>query len=63
MNNENKPVLSRTSEMKIGKVTYIVKSHYKPDGRETAEQKFLRFVSDRVAAEINKPGNIAVSVI
>ena len=58
---ENKPVLSRTTEMKIGKVNYIVTSHYKENGRETAEQKLLRYVTARVAEELKKPENAAIS--
>jgi len=49
MNTENTPVRSRTTEMKIGKMTYIVTAHYKENARETAEQKLLRYVSERVA--------------
>ena len=49
----NKPVLSQTSEIKIGKVTYIVNTHYKKDGRETAEDKLFRLVSNRISVELN----------
>jgi hypothetical protein len=49
--------------MKIGKVTYIVTSHYKPDGRETAEQKYLKYVANRVAEELKNAENTAISVI
>ena len=49
MNTNNN--LSKTSEIKIGNVTYIVTSHYKEDGNETAEDKLFRFVSDCIAAE------------
>jgi hypothetical protein len=52
-----KPVLSKTSEMKIGRVTYIVNSHYKADGRETADEKYLRYITNRVTDEVKKPVN------
>ena len=48
---ENKK-LSQTSEMVIGKITYIVTTHFKETARETAEDKLLRIVTDRIAAEI-----------
>jgi hypothetical protein len=60
---EKKPVLSRTTEMKIGRVNYIVTANYKPDGRETAEQKYLKYVTNRVAEEIKsgvKPAEVLV---
>jgi len=49
---QNKPILTQRSEMRIGKVNYIVTSHYKENGRETADQKFMRYVNGRVAAEL-----------
>ncbi|GHU53423.1 hypothetical protein FACS1894132_05540 [Clostridia bacterium] len=45
-------VRSKTTEMKIGKVNYIVTTHCNPSGRETAEQKYLRYVTERVAEEL-----------
>jgi hypothetical protein len=48
----NTPILSRTTEVKIGRVNYIVTSHYKKDGRETADQKYMRYVSGRVKEEL-----------
>jgi hypothetical protein len=57
MDTENKPILSKTSEMKIGKVTYIVTARYKESGRETAEQKLLRYVSARVSDELKSTKN------
>jgi len=53
-------VNSKTTEMKIGKVTYIVTSFYKENGRETAEQKLQRYVTDRVSDELKKPINTAL---
>jgi hypothetical protein len=47
--------LSKTSEMVIGNCTYIVTTHYKENGRETAEDKLLRYVSGRISAELKKP--------
>jgi hypothetical protein len=60
MENEKKPVRSRTSEMMIGKVKYIVTTHYNENGRETAEQKLLRIVSNRVAEEMKRPENAVI---
>lgn len=41
--------LSNTSEMIIGKTRYIVTTHFKENGRETAEDKLLKFVTDRIS--------------
>ncbi len=60
MNAENKPVLSQTSEMRIGKVNYIVTAHYKEDGRETAEQKLMRYLASRVSDELKIPENAVI---
>ena len=51
MSDENKPVRSQTSEIKFGNITYIVNTHYKENGRETAEQKLLRYVTNRISAD------------
>jgi hypothetical protein len=48
----NTPVLSKTTEVKIGRVNYIVTSHYKETGRETSDQKYMRYVSGRVNEEL-----------
>ena len=47
------PRLTETRTV-INGVEYIVKSFFKEDARETAEQKLLRLVKDCVAAEIKK---------
>jgi len=52
MKTVTKQITSRTSEMNIGNITYIVTTHYNKDGRETAEQKLLRLVTDRVSSEL-----------
>jgi len=57
MKNIIKPVLSKTTEMKIGKVNYIVTTHYNKNGCETAEQKLLRLITDRIAEDAKKPQN------
>ncbi|GHU55412.1 hypothetical protein FACS1894132_11490 [Clostridia bacterium] len=49
MNIEKNPVLSQTTEMVVGKTKYIVTSHFKKDGRETAEQKLMRLVTERIS--------------
>jgi hypothetical protein len=55
MDNVNKPVLSKTTEMKIGKINYIVTTHFNKNGRETAKDKLLRYVSSRVSANRESP--------
>ena len=49
------PVRSRTAEMQIGNTTYIVTATYNESAHETAEQKFLRIIADRVADELKSP--------
>ncbi|GHV47737.1 hypothetical protein FACS189499_05760 [Clostridia bacterium] len=61
MDNQNKQILSQTEEIVIGKNKYIVTTHYKADGRETAEQKLLRYVIERISAEI-KGNNASIRV-
>jgi len=48
-----KSAYSRTSEIIVGKCTYIVTTHYRENGRETAEDKLLWYVSNRIAEEIH----------
>jgi hypothetical protein len=55
MVDENKPIRSKTSEMKFGNTTYIVTTTFNEHARETVEQKLLQFVSDRISNEINCP--------
>jgi len=52
MNIHKNTILSRTTELQMGKINYIVTSHYKKTGRETAEQKLLRYVTSRIAGEL-----------
>jgi hypothetical protein len=54
MNTEKKSVRSRTSEMVIGKTTYIVTTTFNEKATETVEQKFIRYVSDRISSDVNK---------
>jgi hypothetical protein len=56
---ETNPIRSKTEVMVIGKNKYIVNTHFKENGRETAEQKLLRLVSNRISAEMKKPINSA----
>jgi len=58
MSDIEKPIRSRTTEMQIGKVKYIVTAHYNENARETAEQKLLRYVSARVAEELKNNAEI-----
>jgi hypothetical protein len=44
----NQSIRSQTSEMRIGNVTYIVNTIFNENGRETAEQKLVRYVADRI---------------
>jgi len=48
----NSPVQSKTEEMVIGKNIYTVTTTFSDTARETVEQKYLRYVSDRVSAAI-----------
>jgi len=59
----NTPVYSRTTEMQIGKCKYIVTSHYNENGRETADDKFLRYVQNRVSDKIKDAENRLTSEI
>ena len=52
METKNKPILTEKTVTIIGNTTYIVTTHFKENARETAEQKLLRLVTDRVATEI-----------
>ena len=52
MDEKNNPVLSRTKEVIINGNKFIVTTHYKENGRETAEQKLFRYVSDRIAGDL-----------
>jgi len=51
------PVLSKTTEMKIGKINYIVTAHYNPNGCETAEQKLIRLIANRITEDAKKSRN------
>jgi hypothetical protein len=55
MNAHTSSAPAKATEMKIGKIKYIVTTHCNPNGRETAEQKYLRYVTERVAEELKKP--------
>ncbi len=57
METSNKPVRSRTSEMVIGKTKYIITSHFKENGRETAEEKYVDYIADKVADRLKRPIN------
>jgi hypothetical protein len=47
--------------MTIGKTRYIVITHFKENGRETAEDKLLRYVSNRITADVKNPENTEIS--
>lgn len=54
---------SRTSEMVIGKTTYIVTTSFTESATETVEQKLIRYVADHISSDVNKSdiGLIAVN--
>ena len=52
---KNKPIRSQKSEMKIGTTTYIVNTIFKENARETAEDKLLRVVNNRISNELCNP--------
>ena len=60
MATENDPIRSNTTVMHIGRVTYIVTTYYNENGRETAAQKLLRYVTDRVSEELKTIEKVAV---
>jgi len=45
----------------VGGVEYIIRSFFKEEARETAEQKILRLVKQCVAAEINNTDTSVLS--
>lgn len=51
----NTPVRSKKSEVVIGKTNYIVTCTFNDKSRETADQKFLKLVTERVAKELKSP--------
>ena len=53
MSTENKPVRSRTSEMKIGRTTYIVTTTFNEKASETIGQMLVRYVADRISSDVN----------
>jgi hypothetical protein len=42
---------SNTTEMLIGNIKYIITTHYNENGRETAEDKLLRLVAERISKD------------
>lgn len=55
MERKIKPIISKTEEMVIGRNKYIVSTHFKENGRETAEQKLLRYVSNQISNDMKFP--------
>jgi len=51
----DEPIRSQTSETKFGNTTYIVTTTFNEHARETVEQKFIHYVADRIANEMNTP--------
>lgn len=56
------PVRSRTSEMVIGKTTYIVTTSFTENATETVEQKLIRYVADRISSDVNKSDTSLIAV-
>jgi len=52
MDNETKPVRSRTSEMVMGKTTYIVTTTFNEKASETIGQILVRYVADRISSDV-----------
>ncbi|MCL1964728.1 MAG: hypothetical protein FWF69_06680 [Firmicutes bacterium] len=48
---------ARETRKNVGGVEYIIRSFFKEDACETAEQKLLRLVRERVAVEVKSPEN------
>jgi hypothetical protein len=55
MNQE--PNRSQTSEVIIGKTTYIVHTHFDGNARENAVDKLVRLTTNRIADELNGSNN------
>lgn len=53
------PIRSKTTEMVINKCRYIVTAHYNEAGRETAEDKLFRLVSNRISSEMKNSERLA----
>jgi len=51
-NNPKKPIRSKTEEMIINGKLYIVTTQFNENARETVEEKYLRYVSDKIAQEL-----------
>jgi hypothetical protein len=51
MNHE--PIRSQTSEVVIGKTTYIVHTHFDENARENAVDKLVRLTTNRITDELN----------
>ena len=63
MDTKRIPVRSRTSEMVIGKTTYIVTTSFSEAACETVEQKLIRYIAGRISSDDNQSamGLIAVN--
>ena len=53
---------TQTKKKIIGGTTYIVTTHYSENARETAEDKLVRIVSDRILMEIKDPINGGIAI-
>ena len=60
MENNYVPVKTGTYEMIIGKVTYYVNTFCNANGYETAEEKLIRYVSERIAHDTKTPENAVI---
>jgi hypothetical protein len=48
---ENNPIYSQKSEMAFGNFKFIITTHFDTNATETAEDKMVRLVTNRIAAE------------
>ena len=53
MSTVKQPVRSRTSEMIIGKTTYIVTTTFSEKAHETVGEMLIRYVTDRISSDVN----------
>ena len=58
MYTEKKSVRSRTSEMTIGRTTYIVTTHYNENACETIGQMLVRYVAGRISSDVKKTSSV-----
>jgi len=53
MNQKSAPIRSQKSKMTIGKTTYNIMTTFSENATETVEEKFVRYVADRITSVAN----------